>query len=432
MHTDAFTIPWINWTKPFANPPMESDFSCSTQDCTGEASLDLPGSSILAERHMAHSGTMSGSLPTFDAITTNDSNDVSQNASSPSSSELDALCVAIIHNKLVKANLQEQAIADLMAQKLAKNGTNRLYRKNQLRFLAWAVDNGVSYTTFSGADLVNFLAYIRQTHHLEVSTLKTTRVAVTHLHDSPKDISEDPLANSYLDSLSRQASLVSIHCETVDLTPSLAYARSIPSKTSTFVKLIQQKLAFLLAMAAFLRPSDLARIPFSSCTVDSNSGCLKFHVVSPKETRSEGRIIKPFTIRPHATDVELCPVKCFLVLRDHPALQARPRDSQLFVKSNNAYQPLSFSTLSSWLHREFISLSTSESQVSIRSLASSRALDQGVPLQDIVTLGNWASADTFRNHYQRNHMAQIDFTSKVLSGTGQGELFDAQDIFSLG
>ncbi|KAL7311792.1 hypothetical protein PS15m_009512 [Mucor circinelloides] len=186
-------------------------------------------------------------------------------------------------------------------------------------------------------------------------------------------------------------------------------------------------------MAAFLRPSDLARIPFSSCTVDSNSGCLKFHVVSPKETRSKRRIIKPFTIHPHATDVELCPVKCFLVfLRDHPTLQARPRDSQLFVKSNNVYQPLSVSTLSSWLHREFISfLSTSESRVSIRSLASSRALDQGVPLQDIVTLGNWVSADTFRNHFQRNHMAQIDFTSTVLSGTGQDEFFDAQDTFSL-
>ncbi|KAG1060534.1 hypothetical protein G6F42_027942 [Rhizopus arrhizus] len=98
--------------------PMESDFSCSTQDCTGETSLNLPGSSLLAERHMVPSGTTSGSsLPTFDAITTNDSNDVSQNASSPSSSELDTLCVAIIHNKFVKAkNLQEQAIADLMAQ----------------------------------------------------------------------------------------------------------------------------------------------------------------------------------------------------------------------------------------------------------------------------------------------------------------------------
>ncbi|KAL9538098.1 hypothetical protein PS6_011638, partial [Mucor atramentarius] len=80
--------------------PMESDFSCSTQDCAGETSINLPGSSLLAERHIVPSGTTSGSLPTFDAITTNDSNDVSQNASSPSSSELDTLLLAIIHNKL--------------------------------------------------------------------------------------------------------------------------------------------------------------------------------------------------------------------------------------------------------------------------------------------------------------------------------------------
>ncbi|KAI8638297.1 hypothetical protein BD408DRAFT_320981, partial [Parasitella parasitica] len=210
-----------------------------------------------------------------------------------------------------------------------------------------------------------------------------------------------------LDSLSRQTPPVAIRRDPVDLAPSLAYARSIPSNTRTSLKHLQQKLAFLLAMAAFLRPSDFARIPFASCMVDGNSGCLKFHVVAPKETRSK---------RP---------------LRDHPALQARRRDSHLFVKSNNIHQPLSASALLSWPHREFISLATSESRVSIRSLASSRALEQqGVPVQDIVTLGNWtSSSDTFRNHYQQNHMAQVDFTSTVLSGTGHDEFFDPQDNF---
>ncbi|EIE89102.1 hypothetical protein RO3G_13813 [Rhizopus delemar RA 99-880] len=126
-------------------------------------------------------------------------------------------------------------------------------------------------------------------------------------------------------------------------------------------------------MTAFLRPSDLARIPFSSCEVGESDGCLKF--------------------------------------------QAHPENSTLFIKSNNIRQPLSANTLSSWLHREFISLSTSGSRISIRSLASSRALDQGVSMGHIVTLDNWVSPGTFQDHYQRNQMAMIVFTSTPLSGS---------------
>jgi hypothetical protein len=332
----------------------------------------------------------------------------------------------IIRTKLVRQNLNAQAIEDLLAERLADNATNQQYRRNQLRFLAWATRNNTSFTDFTSSDVVNFLASMREEHKMQASTLKTVRTAVAHLHDDTTGISENQLINSYLDTIARQAPPVSIHRPTIDASPALAYARSIASRTTTNIKLLQQKLVFLLAMAAFLRPSDLARIPFSACSI-SESNCLLLQVVAPKETRNKRRIIKPFTIYPHADDVELCPVHCFKALRDHPALQARPSQSKLFVKSNNIHQPLSASTISTWLHREFISLCTNEPGVSIRSLASSRALDRGVSLDNIVALGNWASSDTFVRHYQRNQMAQVDFTTTVLST--QDEFFDASDSF---
>ncbi|KAI8636524.1 hypothetical protein BD408DRAFT_355474 [Parasitella parasitica] len=251
---------------------------------------------------------------------------------------------------------------------------------------------------------------MRRIHRLQASTLKTLRAAVTHLHDHPKNISESDFINCYIDSMTKQAEPIFIHRPTIDASPALAFARSIASRTTTSIKLLQQKLAFLLAMAAFLRPSDLARIPFASCSISGN-GRLLLHVVAPKETRGK----------------QLCPVQCFKALCNHPVLQTRPAHSKLFVKSNNVNQPISASTISSWLHREFISLCTDEPGVSIRSLASSRALDQGISLDNIVALGNWASSDTFVRHYQRNQMAQVDFTSTVL--TSQDDFFDATDSF---
>ncbi|KAG0883999.1 hypothetical protein G6F34_013399 [Rhizopus arrhizus] len=272
-------------TESLRKSSLESHFSDITEDQARTTTIHSSGGPLLAQRDLVPSVDPNGPIPTIAPSSSSGSNDISQDGSPSTSSELDALRVAIIRNKLVKANLNEQAIQDLLTQKLAPNPTNKAYRKNQLRFLEWANHNRVSFTAFSGADLINFLATIRQTYNFQVATLKTVRAAVAHLHDNPPSISEDSLINSYLDSLSRQAPPISIHREQVDMTPSLDYARSIPSQSGTSVKLLQQKLAFLLAMAAFLRPSDLARIPFSSCEVRESDGCLKFQVVSPKETR---------------------------------------------------------------------------------------------------------------------------------------------------
>ncbi|KAI9311323.1 hypothetical protein BX666DRAFT_1868151 [Dichotomocladium elegans] len=232
---------------------------------------------------------------------------------------------------------------------------------------------------------------------------------MAHLHQNTKGIRESEQITSYLDTITKQAPPLCIHRPTIDASLALTYARSIASRPSMSLKLLQAKLVFLLAMSAFLRPSDLARIPFDSCSI-SDDGRFLFHVVAPKETWGK--------------------LRCFTALRDHPGLTSRPPGSTLFVKSNNVHLPLSAATLSSWLHRDFIALCTSEPGVTIWSLASSRALDLGVPMDHIVTLGNWASSATFTNHYRRNQMAQVDFTSTILSDS-HDQFFDATDEFSL-
>ncbi|KAG1611471.1 hypothetical protein G6F45_013101 [Rhizopus arrhizus] len=219
-------------------PSLEFDYSGSSQNHSRTASSGDSSGAILAQRDMVSPGTTSGSDGSLAATST-----------------------------IVRQNLNAQAVEDLLAQRLVNNGTNRLYRKNQLRFLAWATQHNVSCTAFTPSELVNFLADMRQEHNLQASTLKTLRTAVAHLHDLSTSISEDTLINSYLDTIAKQAPPVSIHRPTIDVSPALSYARTIASRTSTTVKLLQQKLVFLLAMAAFLRPSDLARIPFASCSI---------------------------------------------------------------------------------------------------------------------------------------------------------------------
>ncbi|KAI8639170.1 hypothetical protein BD408DRAFT_392780 [Parasitella parasitica] len=225
--------------------PMEPDHSNSTR----ETSPGDSGSAILAECSLVPSGATVGSFCSLDTPSSSDTNDFSSNTPSTNTEELESIRVAIIRNKLEAQHLNPQATADLLRQQLAPTPTNKGYQKYQLQFIAWAQLSEVSLTAFSGADVVNFLATLKQAHNYQVNTLKLARAAIAHLHDHPSTISADTLVNSYLATMSRLAPPVAIHCPTVDLSPALEYTRSIPSRPTTPAKKLQQKLSFLLAMA---------------------------------------------------------------------------------------------------------------------------------------------------------------------------------------
>ncbi|CEP13070.1 hypothetical protein, partial, partial [Parasitella parasitica] len=108
---------------------------------------------LLAECSVVSSNSTNGSLSTMAIVSASGSDNIPQDPASPTTEQLDALRVEIIRSQLVRRNLNPQATTDLMAQRLANNPTNKLYRKNQLRFLEWAIKNSVSYTDFTPSDL---------------------------------------------------------------------------------------------------------------------------------------------------------------------------------------------------------------------------------------------------------------------------------------
>ncbi|GAN11840.1 hypothetical protein MAM1_1087d11451, partial [Mucor ambiguus] len=216
---------------------MEPHHESTPQNHTGTAFSGDPSGSLLAECPMVSSSSTFGSFSSLDASSTGRTDDVSQDTSPITTAELDAIRVATLRQQLLKRNLNAQAVEDLLAQKLAPSGTNLSYRKNQLRFLEWAIQNNVSFTSFTPAELVNFLADMGRRHSLQASTLKTLRAAVGHLHDDPKGIRESDVINNYIDSKMKQAPPVNIHRPTIDVSPAITFARSIASRSTTSLKL---------------------------------------------------------------------------------------------------------------------------------------------------------------------------------------------------
>ncbi|KAI9032931.1 hypothetical protein CLU79DRAFT_830785 [Phycomyces nitens] len=109
---------------------------------------------------------------------------------------------------------------------------------------------------------------------------------------------------------------------------------------------------------------------------------------------------------------------------DHPAAKNQAKEA-LFVKGNQPTCTVKMETISSWL-RALVCFSTSHT-VLVRSLASSLALERGMPINEIVTLGNWSSEEVFQNHYRQNHTSEADFTNLVLQTPPLAVRMDKQE-----
>lgn len=108
-------------------------------------------------------------------------------------------------------------------------------------------------------------------------------------------------------------------------------------------------------------------ISFLDCQVITH-GDLQVTITARKKLRSGRRIVKTHIIRRNSDFKDLCPVRAFIALRDHPGSTRRPR-RKLLVNSNDPSKPLRTTTISTWLRR-IVSMSTSQKPVpSVRSLA---------------------------------------------------------------
>ncbi|CEP13162.1 hypothetical protein [Parasitella parasitica] len=288
--------------------------------------------------------------------------DGSQDVDSTTDGDLAGLRRSITLNN---PELEAPAVDLILHKRLQPSASNRTTQRYQYLFLLWTTTTGVDLNRFSVSDLINFLTAMFRDKGYMVSTLRTIKAAALQFHVNAAQFACNPNLILLFKSLAAQEPPILIHRPTIELTPTFRAVRAIPSATTTPIAQLQRKMSFLLAMTCFLRPSDVQRIDRASMTCQDTESP-NFRVVAPKETRGHRRIIKPFHVCAHA-DPLLCPVLA---------------------------------------------------HVSVRLLASSLALKNGVPYDQVVTQGNWVLSITFEQHYRRDQLATHDFSAAVLSYNG--------------
>ncbi|KAI7846908.1 hypothetical protein BDC45DRAFT_492227 [Circinella umbellata] len=250
----------------------------------------------------------------------------------------------------------------------------RSYRRGQYLFLHWGRHFAINLNQYTTIQLIEFLQ-LASDSGFAPGTINLFRWAVTAFHVDLSTLSKSKELYQFLSRIKKAAPPISLTKSPVDLTPSFTFLRSIPSNTSTSLTSLSKKCEFLLAAAAFLRPLDLHHISLPDCSVDEDSH-LHLLIVAPKETRQGRRINKD------------------LALVAHPGWSS---SQFLFINSRHTDQPLAVTMLSTYI-RSVLKLSPMAS-INFRSMASDKALRNGVSLDDVLLMGNWSSSSVFNNYY---------------------------------
>lgn len=164
---------------------------------------------------------------------------------------------------------------------------------------------------------------------------------------------------------------------------------------------LARKLATLLALAAFLRVSELAAISREDLVIDGVG--MNFSLLRPRKTQKRGAL-KTFSIK-RLSDHQVDPVAAaerYMQLTED--LRNSANEKNLFIGSVRPHKPVVGSTIASWIKRQLheggVDTQTFSAH-STRGAASSRAAARGVPIQAILKAANWSSESTFAKFYRR-------------------------------
>ena len=122
---------------------------------------------------------------------------------------------------------------------------------------------------FTQFELNNFLTDTVAAGY-SLSAVQIFRAAVCLLHKDPEHVRHSTNLKALLKHSKHTAPPKQLLEPTVDITHRLCFLAEIPSDKSARLVDLNKKTAFLLVMAAFLRPSDLERINLQHCTVTSH------------------------------------------------------------------------------------------------------------------------------------------------------------------
>ncbi|KAG0326078.1 hypothetical protein BG004_003040 [Podila humilis] len=296
----------------------------------------------------------------------------------------------------------------------------------QQAFILWMQERGHDALNPSAMDVMNFLNYGLDEKKWKLTTVHTYKSAILQLLSSKKqlEIKEDDLFKHFLKVMGT-TNVKRIHNATVDLAPILKNLQELGDNHNMDIKNLTAKTCFLLATCGLLRPDDLACTDTSQSKIVGDK--LELIVMFPKERRGRQMIIKTIVIKSHPVEF-FCPVKAYVEYRrrtsdqDRFARTTHPKaETELYTPLirhvNRSNLGLSSDRISKYIQEIMKLMPRDDNQrpYKARAVGTTAALERGIPLDDVVTHGNWSSPAIVEAFYRISRSLATNFTTAIFS-----------------
>ena len=198
----------------------------------------------------------------------------------------------------------------------------------------------------------------------------------------------------------------------------LNYLDSLPDLSALSLKMLSYKLVGLLMLLSASRVNTIHA--FSVTAMSRTAGAYTFHPTSLLKHSRPGFLGNSVTFHAFPQNRNLCIVS---ILDEYLKRRALLTDiPQLIVTHRSPHKGASSDTIARWL-KELLTLSGIDTSIfkahSFRGASSSYAHKMSVPLQDIMSMGQWSQESTWTRFYNKTISAPHErngFGSAILQG----------------
>jgi integrase len=186
-----------------------------------------------------------------------------------------------------------------------------------------------------------------------------------------------------------------------------------PADNITLEKLTL-KLIMLILLVTGQRPQIIHRLDLANLKTTTDTHEFVVKLTDLKQGRVNYRP-DSIVLRAYPSNKKLCVFRYMSSYIQRTAL-LRKNDTQLILAFKKPHKPASSNTISRWiktvLNKAGIDTGTF-SAGSVRSASTSKAREQGAPVQQILSMGGWTRESTFNKFYNRP-IVSMPFATRIL------------------
>ena len=411
---------WIGQPFTVCQPPMMSNSALLEESRTAESySGDSHPSVDNSELVSSHSASVHG-LSSPAAPNTRPASSDSQCRHSQPESSNPVGRLAYIGKSLQDKGLSAEA-EDLVLSAW-RDSTNRNYNSAWAKWETWCLHEHVNPISASIETVASFLAAQFRSGH-QYRSLNSYRSAISSVH--PKidgfDVGKHPLICRLMKGAFNRRPPIPKYTMTWSVSTVLRYLRSLGPNTNLSLKDLSHKLATLLALTTASRSADLLLLSVNHSSRTSEG--TKFVLSGPAKQSRLGHMHPPLVVQSFTEDALLCPMEC---LEAYVSMtqqfrctdeQGLHQPSQLFLGISKPHAPVKACSIARWVKATLSSAGIDTSVFSAhstRGASTSKAIESGATLTDVIQQADWSTAQTFFKFYFRPSSTRT-FTRAVLS-----------------